>query len=148
MDKLLQDLSRQIDHAEQAIDTLQKHARNTGKDLQGAVDDAIHIKDELQIMTEYGDKLAVRLEKALEKRSGHAGGASRSSGDEATETADENNQPPDRGAKKNMFAIRDIDYDRGETESLDFDETDEDSFSSEAEKELYNALKKSKAGGV
>ena len=156
LEKLLRDLSEQVDHAERAIDNLKDHARNTGRDLQGAVDDATHVRDELQIMNEYGDKVAARLERVLEKRDYSdtlddvelpARDKSRNS-EKATsrESDDESND------FQNMFKIRDIDVDRGETGSeglFEEDLSDAEEFSSEAERELYNALKKkTNAGGA
>jgi len=152
LEKLLRDLSDQVDHAERAIDNLKVHARNTGRDLQGAVDDAGHLKDELQIMSEYGDKLAVRLEQLLENRDGVAPKRQpKSDTARKSENASDRKDSDDSGDQ--MFNIRDIDVDRGDLDDgLAFDADDEEhdgNFSSEAEKDLYNALKKkTKAGGV
>lgn len=151
LEKLLRSLSEQVDHAEHAIEMLKNHARNTGRDLQGAVDDATHIRDELQIMNEYGDKVAARLERVLEKRDYSDVSDSIPSLDKdlPRDVADTDDRG---GGFQNMFKIRDIDVDRGETDSealFEEDLSDQEEFSSEAEKELYNALKKkTNAGGV
>ncbi|NCC22509.1 MAG: hypothetical protein EOM26_08605 [Alphaproteobacteria bacterium] len=170
---LLEDLSNNIAHAEQAIAGLRETARDGGKELQDTIDKGRALSDELQLVTEAGDNLARRLEKLASQR-GRSGGERSSERDEeehifADPGLEEIFRKPERpkaksepapsrpargGAEPLGFAIRDPDFDSGaEPEGMPFDEflgagPDEDpGLATQAERDLYSALaRKNKAG--
>lgn len=144
LDRLMQDLSRNIEKAELSIASLKSATRDAARDLQGSVNEARALSAELQLMTQSGDNLASRLERTVER------------------TRD----PKDRGVQKPMpamrapavpeqkkpvpqpqssFAIRDPDYDMGhdEPEPAMAEENSGGGFQTKAERELYAALQRS-----
>jgi hypothetical protein len=62
LDKVVRDLVKNLDRADRAISGLKEAARESGTDLQNAVDKAMALSDELQLITDSGDRLASRLE--------------------------------------------------------------------------------------
>lgn len=154
LDKLIQDLSRNVEKAELSITGLKNASKDAGKDLQALINEARLLSDELQLMTEAGDNIASRLERLAERnreiaeRIEKQGGAAMSS------------QAPQLNLKRSQenkslptgpsFAIRDR-----EVES-DFEEDptgwpSDDPLQSKAERELFEALRKSgkaRTGGV
>lgn len=144
LDNLVSDLARNVGMAEAAISGLRNAAREAGRDLQGMINEAKSLTDELEIMAESGNNIAGRLESASQKRRKAA--------------------PPPAAAKPS-FAIRDPEFERED----EGDPAENDDFSSDlpdrtsgggcsrAEQELYEALqsggrmkgrKKTDAGGV
>ncbi len=125
LDRLVRDLGSQIEKAEKAIGGLRATARESGRDLQTLINQAIAISEELQLMEEAGDNMASRLEKLAEKNGKIAAVAPKGTAG---------------------FSIRDPEFEKGETGSEAFDDEDEEStadsgFQSRAEKELYEALR-------
>lgn len=59
---LMGDLSQNIAQAQNAMMALKTASKKTGSDLQEKISDAVALCDELQLMTEVGNKLAGRLE--------------------------------------------------------------------------------------
>lgn len=115
-EKLVHDLAASVTQAEKAIQGLRDTARASGRDLQAQIDAARALSDEMQIITEAGDNLAGRLERAT----GNAGApVSRSGG----------------------FAIRDPE---AEGEAVGTGEGGE--LHSRAEKELFEALQGGRKG--
>ncbi len=149
LEVLVKELSGSIDKADRSIQSLSARSHETGKDIQAAIDDAVRLKDELQLMNEYGDKLAVRLEKLLEKRGDVPSDPERSPVPSFS-TIDDSVSEHIGDTSEGIFRIRDIDVDRGEVDSgLEFGGDEE--FSSQAEKDLYNALRhneKNKTGSM
>ncbi|HEY8189633.1 MAG TPA: DUF6468 domain-containing protein [Micavibrio sp.] len=151
LDKLVQDLSRNIDKAELAITGMKSATRDAGKDLQGLVNEARALSEELQLMTASGDNLASRLERLAERnrdiaeRVERAGGSSMglSSPQSALKRVQEDRSVPTGP----FFAIRDKDF--GTKAEPEDEETAEewsspDSLHSKAERELRDAVRKSK----
>jgi hypothetical protein len=121
-EKLVRDLGASVTQAEKAIQGLRDTARASGRDLQAQIDSARALSDELQIITEAGDNLAARLERAAE---GHGGTVS----------------------SKGGFAIRDPEVEKGEDGEAFADDAGEGGkLHSRAEKELYDALRGRKTG--
>lgn len=143
--ELVESLSRAILQADGAIKGLRESARDSGRDLQDAIGEARSLQDELRIMIESGDSLARRMESAVD-RARPPGSAYRDSVREEPSSARANPAPwPGEGG--GGFLIRDRDYDRGETPLSGEEETEDDlagtiQFSSKAERDLYEALKK------
>ena len=156
MDKILQDLSRNIDKAELSITGLKSATRDAGRDLQSIVAEARALSDELQLMNDSGDNLASRLERLAERnrdiaeRLEKAGGAS--VGIPTRTPSIQRAQEDKRAAIGPSFAIRDREAESGRGVAEDEDETlDPDDFSTPAERELMLALKKGmskKSGGL
>lgn len=70
-DKLVGDLSTQIQRAEGAITGLREATKSTG--LDDALREARALTDELQLMTKAGDNLAARLERLADRANPSAG---------------------------------------------------------------------------
>ncbi|MBI4031586.1 MAG: hypothetical protein HY370_07895 [Proteobacteria bacterium] len=141
MDNLVNDLARNVGMAEAAISGLRNAAREAGRDLQGMINEAKSLAEELEIMSESGNNIAGRLESAAQRR---------------RKTVAE---PPE----KPSFAIRDPEFEQesgGSFEEEDFlnpEGLSGNDVRSRAERELYEALqsggrvkgrKKTDAGGV
>jgi hypothetical protein len=126
--RMVQEMSASVTQAEKAIQGLRDTARASGRDLQAQIDVARSLSDEMQIITEAGDNLAVRLERASEK----GGGAST--------------------GKAAGFAIRDPEVEKGEINLKDEGLSDEDDdggrLHSRAERELYEALRGGRKTGA
>jgi chromosome segregation ATPase len=148
MEKLLQDLSRQIEKAERATHGMNNSAKGAGKDLQDVIDEARRLSEELQLMTESGDNLASRLERLAERNRDAAerievrGG--KTAGISTKEPALPRVQESKRAPIGPSFAIRDRDQDDRKTDGRDVatrvDAEIDDDFS-RAERELMAALK-------
>lgn len=69
MEKILTNLSANIEQAGRAIDGLRQGAREAGRDLQERINEARTLGEELEIMSESGNRLASRLETLAEKSS-------------------------------------------------------------------------------
>ncbi|PJB73113.1 MAG: hypothetical protein CO093_01470 [Alphaproteobacteria bacterium CG_4_9_14_3_um_filter_47_13] len=155
LEKLIGNLSAQIDKAGQAIEGLREAARLSGRDLQSCINDAQGLSEELQIMIQSGNNLAERLEKGAEQK-----GRSHKerSHNVLPSRAVRKHEPESRPAPFAGFSIRDPDYDEGgmDVQGLmpeDYEDDSAGSFGSRAERELYEALKKKNkakagAGGI
>ncbi len=64
--KLIADLEKASDRAENAVKSMRETAEGSGDDLQDRINAARSLTDELEIMIEAGDSLAGRLELAAE----------------------------------------------------------------------------------
>lgn len=141
LDNLVNDLARNVGMAEAAISGLRNAAREAGRDLQGMINEAKSLTDELGIMAESGNNIAGRLESAAQKRQKAASPS----------------------AAKPSFAIRDPEFDRedegdpADDSLFDLPDISGSDGRSRAEQELYEALqsggrmkgrKKTDAGGV
>lgn len=158
MDKLVQDLSRQIERADGAVSGLKNTAREAGQGLQSLIGESRALSEELQLMTQSGDALAMRLERLAERnrdiaerieRAGVSAPASSSA-----PAPREIKPAPVEPAPVSGFAIRDREIEFGDDDLDDarvFASDDEDDGHSRAERELMAALKrnaKTRAGGV
>lgn len=144
MERLLQDLSRQIEKAERATHGMNNSAKGAGKDLQDVIDEARRLSEELQLMTESGDNLASRLERLAERNRDAAerietrGG--KTAGISIKEPALPRVQESKRAPIGPSFAIRDRDLDDKRDAATKADAEMDDDFS-RAERELMAALK-------
>lgn len=156
LEKLIGDLSGQILKADGAIEGLRRGARDAGRDLEAQISEAKALSAELQIMSESGNNLANRLEKIAEKSGRVAAAPAMPAGFDPPSRA----RTPERREKVQLpgFMIRDREYEEGGEDAVneqglvDSEDGDDDGekFSSRAERELYEALrrKKTEAGGV
>lgn len=150
LEKLVGDLSRNIEKADLSIMGLKNSAKDAGRDLQSLLNEAKALSDELQIMTNAGDNLASRLERLAERNR------------ETIERIEKTAKPPApsglatsdlrrvQESKRAMtgpaFAIRDKEYESGEDESdfsVEDDLPDDGQGHSKAERELLEAIRKS-----
>jgi len=162
LETLIAELSLCIESADRSIEGLRSSARESGRDLQGQINEASALSDELQIMTEAGDSLASRLENVAEK---------------SFRTSESNRKPagyasdrPQGKIQGGDFAIHDpepgFEDEQWEEQAQDLDDIpsflkdadskqdEEEIFQSRAERELSEALTaggsrhKVSAGGV
>lgn len=156
LDKLVQDLSQQIERADHAVLGLKNAAREGGKGLQELISEARNLSEELQLMTESGDNLAGRLERLaernrelaerFEKNGGVAAGLS------TREPALARPQEKRRAPIGPAFAIRDREIESGVKETaFDADEDGDGALElagmqSKAERELMEAMRKNTKG--
>jgi hypothetical protein len=157
--KLIVDLSVNIDRAREAIEGLKTASFEAGEDLQKTVNTAKKLTDELSLMNDSGNALAGRLEKLAEKsRSKVAPGDAADYGQSSVAAP----VPEIKATKKSeksmpSFFIKDRDFDdrnppvRGATKtewtSDPSDKEEELEFLSKAERDLYEALQKNKRPG-
>lgn len=155
MENLIRELSNQITRAQEGISVLDELSANRGDELRSTISKAQGLSDELQLMTESANSLAERLETMAvrnreiisemdQKALGmvYPGGkssapasvppltATRTPKYEETLTkakADKSNDAP--------FSIRDYDYEDDDLQS-------DDNFSSQAERDLAEALQR------
>lgn len=126
---LIVDLTTNIDKAQTSIAQLKETAGSTGEDLEKVIGEARFLADELKLMNEAGESLANRLETVAETR-----GAER-----------KNKSNGLNGHSSDGFAIRDPEFgdeiapDREEWAGDDTPVPDD--LQSDAEKELYKALR-------
>lgn len=118
-------LTTHIDEAQKAIEELKDVSASSGADLRKMVKDAQFLCDDLEFMTETGNNLAERLESASGK------GGAKNVSDLAQHRT---NKAAQSEAEDDGFMIQDREID-------DIEDEDIGEFSSEAEKELYKALK-------
>lgn len=158
MENLIRELSSQITRAQEGISVLDELSANRGDELRSTISKAQALSDELQLMTQSANSLAERLEtmairnKSLvdemdEKALGlvFPSGAATSSKPVPPLTAvrtpryeetlaKTSVKPKDEKSSDSFFAIRDADFED--------DEGDKNHFSSQAEKDLAEALKR------
>lgn len=158
MESLIRELSTQITRAQEGISVLDELSASRGDELRSTIAKARALSDELQLMTESGNSLAERLETMAvrnreivdemdQKALGmiYPGGkpsapvapltATRSPKYEETLTKAKADTKRDV-SDDSIFAIRDPDFDEA-----DFGQPD-DEFSSQAERDLAEALKR------
>lgn len=134
---LIHELSRNIDAAQRAVEKLKLTSHQAREDLQPRLEDAGAMIDELQIMIQSGENLARRLE-------GPAEGRRRESSFYVEE------DPYEKG-----FAIQDYELQKEgprwepeeKTEPNSYDDDDVNVFTSQAERELFQALQSNKKAG-
>lgn len=133
--QVIRELGQYIDEAQGAIDKLKDATQLSGEQLDDRIKDATLLADELQLINDAGNSLATRLEVLAEKNRKLAQG-------------DEEESLRSAGGVHD-FMIQDRDYELGE-ESGDedgFESVGGERFSSQAEKELYDALQTKKKSG-
>ncbi len=171
--KLLDDLSRNIQKAEGAIAGLKDAVRKSGGALDDVMLDSRRMADELRLMNEAGDNLANRLESLAERGREASAGRSPMNGlyeaarelEEQAAARREQAMPKTRAPSKpparseGAFAIQDRDFDEDEELEADEDDGFEDDHDdmpesaeagtmlSKAERDLYEALQKTKSRG-
>ena len=133
-EKLLDELTRNIVEAQRAIHNLKITSGDAGKNLEKTIRESRLLADELQIMNESGHSLAKRLEGGIDKN--------RRSAPEETASAKSRRNPEAMPS----FSIQDREFgDDSDTESHDWTSDDfPEHLQSQAERELYSALQKSK----
>lgn len=156
MQKLIKELSEHIDHAQIAINGMNEASKNSGEELQGVINDARRLSDELRQVNAAGEGMAQRLENlATDNRKaaqastpGYSGGgiAAAVAREEAlsapanpSSSMEKPYSEPPKDDEAPAFFIQDREYNSdadaaGGTQSL-------------AEKELLEALRKRGAGG-
>lgn len=155
MENLIRELSGQITRAQEGISVLDELSANRGDELRSSITKAQSLSDELQLMTQSGNSLAERLEsmavrnraiidKMDEKALGLVYPGAKSSGQipvapmTATKTPKYEETLTKAKAEKSsdaFFTIRDPDFEDGQDEATDV-------FSSQAERDLAEALKR------
>lgn len=161
-DALMMILSKNIEQAYGAIDSLREAGQESGQELKDATGDARFLIDELKQVNEASDSLAYRLEKLATKSRKNMTGSDESADNNADYNVGENTEsktpswqdslPVRDHAEENEevggFAIQDKDYDASVVKDVDFKARDagntNKSFASQAEKDLYEALHKNK----
>lgn len=136
MNKLIEELSKNIDEALRAIDGLKLAGERSGRDLQKIINESRAMADELQLVNESSNSLANRLESLAEKNRMIAQGF-----EEPGEYASAPESARNITNEKPAFAIYDRDF------GASAEEKDEDfagNLQSQAEKELFQALQKNK----
>lgn len=170
LDLTIRNLATHIEKAERSIQSLRMTAQESGADLQDAVNNARSIADELQLMTESGDRLAARIEKLADSSNASPAPAMPSATAieaGATPRAAKGKPAAPKGAAQpaagtNAFAkhlkrldkddeavipadnfmIRDPEVERGIDPVAAANEAlDDMEFSSEAERDLYRAMR-------
>lgn len=141
LDKLVKDLAQNIDKADRAIAGMRNATQDVGKDLQGLVNEARALSEELQLMTTSGDNLAGRLEKLVDRSREISPSQAR------RETAEQ----PSSGL---TFSIHDREFGKeaegGFESAFSFPEDDEwaesgSDLHSKAERELQEMVRKNKS---
>ena len=139
LDRLMQDLSRNIEKAENSIGNLKSVARDATRDLRGTVNEARALSEELQLMTQSGDSLASRLERSTGRSTQKEDSPKSVRLEPKPEQRNVAPPPP-------SFLIRDPDYydtGRDDREPAMVDEGDGGGFRTKAERDLYAAIQKS-----
>jgi hypothetical protein len=153
LDKIVRDLVKNVDRADRAIAGLKEAARDSGVELQDAIDKALAISDELQLITDSGDRLASRLEALVDsaRPTLNKGAAAAAPAAKPAETQASYAQhlrkldAAEEKAAKTNFAIRDPDAERGidplqDKVALEDDGSGQGLYS-EAERDLFRAMK-------
>ena len=135
-DGLMHELNTHIEHAYEAIRTMKETSNRSADDLELMYHQAKKMADELKIINEASNSVAGRLESAT------VGGADDSNPPDFLSTV-EHIKPKAKKKKKKQkeepFAIQDREF-----EEAGFD-PEAEGLQSEAEKELYDALKRNKS---
>jgi hypothetical protein len=152
LDKLIKDLGTQIERADQAISDMRDASKGAGKKLQDTIVAARQITDELMVMTDSGNNLSARLEKlAGQAKSARRDPPEAQISSKRRPVRDELTKPrtgktaglsPKPSVPLPNFSIRDTDFDRD-----DKDSNEDPGLASQAERELYEALRSRKPEG-
>jgi len=151
MQGLIGDLSQNIDSAQRAIENLKKTSNMAAQDLEGVLFDAKKMAAELRLINQTSDSLAGRLEKlagesrnkVVQAQNGFlAPELSGGREDEAPFQAP-SRAPRAAEVRAPSFFIQDRDFAEDEPMESWQDEPAQN-FSSQAEKDLYEALQKNK----
>jgi len=132
--ELIVQLSQNIDKAQNAISGLKNASNAAADDLDGVLHDSRKMAEELKMINETSNAMAGRLEK-LASDSRRAAPAQDFEEYDDDEMIDDT---PSGNIETPSFFIQDRDLDE------DDDPEDNKTFSSQAEKDLYNALQKNK----
>ncbi len=130
-ENVMNQLSTHIDKAQTAVHELKSNSHNSTQDLRKLLKDSQFLADDLQMLNETGNTLANRLDGLLDKNR------------KAAKNANVSDIAKHRGKNQGGFDIQDREFEDNESH-MDADELDETlkQLSSDAEKELYQALKK------
>tara|TARA_R110002126_G_scaffold13118_1_gene56058 strand:+ start:303902 stop:304483 length:582 start_codon:yes stop_codon:yes gene_type:complete len=147
---LLMQLTGQINTAHDAIEQMQGAADTNGQVLNKLIRDGQFLADELQMVNEASNNLANRLERAASSGRGSALSVDHTAENAAMsqKTVEQRGgSQPQAAAKEPLsgFSIRDreVEDDSGDANFLvDDDDDDVGNFHSQAERELYTALKR------
>jgi hypothetical protein len=141
MNKLIDNLSRNIDEALRAIDGLKIAGDRSGRDLQKIINESRSMAEELQMINETSNSLASRLENLAGQ-----GNFSAQSFEEPEEYVDEpveTHAPRNVAMQRPAFYIQDRDY----NDDAPVNDDEDEGGMSKAEKELAEALRKNKNPG-
>jgi seryl-tRNA synthetase len=131
---LILQLSQNIDKAQDSIAALKKASNAGADDLENVLHDSRKMADELKMINEASNAMAGRLERLASDNRRASPVQDFEDYDDEDEMEDE---PPSNTLKAPSFFIQDRDVDEDDPE-------DDKTFSSQAEKDLYNALQKNK----
>lgn len=139
MNALIKDLSKNINHAQKAMDGMKSTAVQSGNRLQEKINDAASLYDEMRMMIDLGENLAKRLE-----RSGGEKSAAKVPSAKAVRAKPAEEDIP-------SFFIQDREYAQDNEKLARDDDAADDAdleipanLQSEAERELYKALHRNK----
>lgn len=145
MESLLRNLDGHIARAEKSVLGMRNAAESAGHELQGVIKDARFLADELNFMNEAGDNLANRLEKLAEKNrmlvermeTANLGEPYQADlSEQGWDAPEPVSAPP---AASRGFSLR-------ERETAPANQSSVPGLSSQAERDLYEALQRKKAG--
>lgn len=151
-------LSKNIDQASLAIESLKNASFEAGEDLQKVVTNARALCDELQLMNDMGNSLANRLERlsetgrtATSQKPDFTSEISATKSKNGYAAAKDQKPKAEKSGGSPSFFIQDREFDKddfGDDNDHDFadDMMDDDGFESQAERELYQALMKNNKG--
>lgn len=159
-DQVILDLDQRIVKAERAIVGLRMAAEESGADLQDQITKASSLADELLLMTESADRVAGRLEELVSKKHWESDDAdieeaqiidldnkSKKKQKKSDSYADGLKNVNEENLQFSPFSIRDPEAERGLDPIKEAGKADKemDKLHSEAEKDLFKALKQSKS---
>lgn len=157
LDKVVRDLIKNLDRADRAIMGLKETAREAGGDLQNAIDRAVSIADELEVVNDSGNRLAAKLETLLDAARPIATGASampkaapqvhapvQEAGSDYAKHLRKLDPADEKITRPTGFAIRDADAERGEDPLKMAEDDAAMGLYSEAERDLFRAMKGTK----
>lgn len=140
-EQLLMQLTNQINTAHDAIESMQDAADSNGKTLNKLIRDGQLLADELQMVNEASDNLASRLERAASSARSETG-EPRPVEEPLREERVSNATAPKEGFD---FSIRDREVEDDDLDAIAFSDEGEEEvgdFHSQAERELFTALKR------
>ena len=140
-------LSQNIEQAHGAIDTLKKTSHQTAADLDQAISEAKYLLDELQQVNQASESMAHRIEKASQMRPAASVEPQEDVYDDEPQSSwqDTLKSPAPQVEAGNPFNIRDPDHSKdGVADLADHRDQGAPSFSSQAERDLYEALQSKK----
>jgi ABC-type transporter Mla subunit MlaD len=141
LETIVKELSTHIDKADKAVQTLHDTVDDCSADLERRMNQATNMFDELDIIVQTGDSLANRLE-TIATRSRRIVEGGHSDVDDLAEKTSALSQSDKEAA--GIFAIRDPEIEKGGIASSAGFTIDDDEVLSEAERDLYAAMQKTK----